>query len=274
MLGGAAAGGHVVAHGHREASGDDGGVEVGRRRHPRRRDSRGLAAEQHSVPPRSPRHRAGSSAASSGLTRISGPASCSIWTVRLHAGPVAISSRCGEPTRKKWNVPVCTPTDMRSRTLTPGSSMRPTSRRDRRIHTADRQANASWSSPWKSSRGVAAELDQAAPVRVRDREQVRETSLDRLRDLLSAFLALLGEALRQLGEPRDVDEHDGAVDGPRASLGVLGELAQQQPRHVGGRGSASVVEVGGGRPRRDDTCTGVPATPVRPSRRLPTGRRR
>ena len=191
---------------------------------------------------------------------------CSIWTVRL-AGPLR-SARCEEPTRKKWNVPVCTPTDMRSRTLTPGSSMRPTSRRDRRIHTADRQANASWSSPWKSSRRASPNLIRTAPVRICDREQVRETSLDRLRDLLGAFLALLGEALRQLGEPRDVDEHDGAVDGP--AVGVLGELAQQQPRHEVA-GSASVVEVGGGTATtRRYGVHGSPRHPVRPS--LPASR--
>ena len=47
-----------------------------------------------------------------------------------------ISSRCVSPTRKKWNVPLCNPTDIRSVTLPAVVSMAPMSLRAFRIPTA------------------------------------------------------------------------------------------------------------------------------------------
>jgi hypothetical protein len=125
--------------------------------------------------------------------------------------------------------------------------------------------------PEQQQQRVAAELDQAAAVRVRDRQQVGEARLDRLRDLLRPLLAVLGEALGQLGEPRDVDEHDRAVDRPATPVRPLGEVVQQQPRHVGEDG----VGVGGGTGRRDAhgrtirvrRRSGHPAPPRRAERR-------
>ena len=65
----------------------------------------------------------------------------SISTVRVAAGPATMSSLWEPPTTKKWYVPVCMPTDMRRRTVPPAVvSMTPTSRRVRRIQTAERAA--------------------------------------------------------------------------------------------------------------------------------------
>jgi hypothetical protein len=70
--------------------------------------------------------------------------------VTVADGPVTMSSLCESPTRKKWNVPLCTPTDIFRPTLPPEVSIRPISRRARRMSTAARQALAGWSSPVNS----------------------------------------------------------------------------------------------------------------------------
>ena len=80
-----------------------------------------------------------------GLMTIS-PASAvpSMVTVVLAAGPVTMSSRWEAPTRKKWNRPLWTPTDIRRDTFCPRTVNLPTTRRARRMSTAARQARASW----------------------------------------------------------------------------------------------------------------------------------
>ena len=101
----------------------------------------------------SPRTRCGSAAAVDLLTRIS-PATAvpSIVTVSVAAGPVTISSRCEFPTRKKENVPLWMPTDIRRFAFTPSDSSRPISRSVRRMPTAARHAFAGCSSPVNSMR--------------------------------------------------------------------------------------------------------------------------
>ena len=73
--------------------------------------------------------------------------------VSLAAGPLTSSSRwcAGSPTKKKWKVPLWTPTDIRSVTRPALVSSRPISRILARIRCAARQARAAWSGPSKSS---------------------------------------------------------------------------------------------------------------------------
>ena len=99
-----------------------------------------------------PRTSGGSASAVERLTRIS-PASAvfSINTVWLAAGPVTISSRWEEPTRKRWKTPLLTPTDIRSVTRPAEVSIRPIERSSLRIPNAARVARTAWSSSAKKS---------------------------------------------------------------------------------------------------------------------------
>ncbi len=113
----------------------------------------GARASSLPAPSGGPSTRSGRAAAASALARIS-PALAvfSISTVRVAAGPATMSSLFELPTTKKWYVPVCMPTDMRSRTVPPAVvSIVPTSRRVRRIHTAERAARSRCPSPENQS---------------------------------------------------------------------------------------------------------------------------
>ncbi len=90
------------------------------------------------------------------LTRIS-PATAvpSIVTISLAAGPVTTSSRWEDPTKKNRNVPLCTPTDIRSVILPAELSIAPISRSVRRMPTAARAPFAGWSSPVNSSNSAS-----------------------------------------------------------------------------------------------------------------------
>ena len=110
---------------------------------------------------------------------------------------------------------------------------------------------------------VAAELDEAAVVGVGDRQQVGEAGLDRVRDLLGALLPHLRELLGQLREAGDVDEDDGALRRPPRRFGILGEVAQQDPGHVGRGGGLAArlrldlryhARLTSRRPRSSRTC--------------------
>jgi hypothetical protein len=57
---------------------------------------------------------------------------------------------------------------------------------------------------------IAAELEQAAAVLVRDPQELGERRVDHVRELLRAGLALLGESLRHRSEAREVDERERA----------------------------------------------------------------
>jgi hypothetical protein len=67
--------------------------------------------------------------------------------------------------------------------------------------------------------GVAAPLDDARSVVVRDREQLGERLVEDVVHLLGADLALLRQPLRQAREAGDVDEGERAVDLPVAEIG-------------------------------------------------------
>jgi hypothetical protein len=95
----------------------------------------------------------GRAAAVSRLTRISPAVAVdSMSTVRLAAGPVTMNSRCDSPTRKKWKVPLFTPTDIRRTTLPAVVSRRPTLRSVARIPWAAVAALAACPTPENQTR--------------------------------------------------------------------------------------------------------------------------
>ena len=91
---------------------------------------------------------------------------------------------------------------------------------------------------------VAAELEDVAPVPLGDADQVVEDRGDPLDELLGACLAVDGEALRERGEPRDVDRDERAVDDAcsRAWWALFAETPDQarQIRLQGGAGRRCV----------------------------------
>ena len=101
---------------------------------------------------------------------------------------------------------------------------------------------------------VAAELQQAAAVRVGDREQRGERGLDRLADPLRALRAEPGEPLGQLREAADVGEDQRARQHRDVRSGRLGQCPERDPRHVRlkrARGIRSARHDHGGRLRQD-----------------------
>ncbi len=172
-------------------------------------------------------HAAGGRAeAVASLTTIS-PASAvpSMVTVVVAAGPVTMSSRWDSPTRKKWNRPLWTPTDIRSCTFWPRTVSRPTVRSARRISTAARQARACVCLSGEVEQlGVAAELEEPPPVGHGDVEERDEAGADGGGELLGPDLPVFGEALGELGEAGDVDEGDGALE-----LAVTGLRLSRHP---------------------------------------------
>ncbi len=86
--------------------------------------------------------------------------------------------------------------------------------------------------PEEEEQGVAAELQQLAAAGCRDGEHRPEHPVERLDDLLGADPALPGEPLGECGEPRDVREHQGAVDGAVQCAGDLVVPDQRQGRDV------------------------------------------
>ncbi len=76
-------------------------------------------------------------------------AAASIATTELAPDPVTRNSRWDSPTRKKLNMPLWTPTDMRSDTFCPSTVSRPTTRSARRIAMAALHARAWCAGPEK-----------------------------------------------------------------------------------------------------------------------------
>src|SRR5206468_649965 len=80
---------------------------------------------------------------------------------------------------------------------------------------------------------VSAELQKSATVLVRDGKQPSEGRVQDLGDFLGTDLALLGQALGQLGEPRDVDENEGALDRAGRRVRRFSLPVGKQTRNVG-----------------------------------------
>ena len=85
----------------------------------------------------------------------------------------------------------------------------------------------------EQEQGVTAELQQAAAVLIRDGEKPRERRVEDFRDFLGPDLPLPGQALRQLGETRDIDEDKGAFDRSSSLTRRLTLPICQQARDVG-----------------------------------------
>ena len=83
---------------------------------------------------------------------------------------------------------------------------------------------------------VAAELQQAAAVRVGDLEQRGERAADRVADLLGALGADAGQPLGEPREARHVGEHQRARQRPHRGRRVVRELPDHRAREVGRQG--------------------------------------
>ena len=82
----------------------------------------------------------------------------------------------------------------------------------------------------QEQQGVAAELEQPAPVGVRDVEEGRERRVHDVRDFFRARLAEVRELLRHRREPGDVDECDRRVELARQAVGLVAQPLERQPR--------------------------------------------
>ncbi len=144
-----------------------------------------------------------------------------------------MSSRCDSPTRKKWNEPLFTPTDIRRTTLPAVVSSRPTLR-ERRPHPVGGGGGPRGMPGAREpeQQRVAAELQQAAVLAVGDGEQPGEDGAEDLGDLLGAHLAVAGQALGHLREPGDVDEDHRPLERSEREVRLFGEPADQQPGSV------------------------------------------
>ena len=80
--------------------------------------------------------------------------------------------------------------------------------------------------------GVAAPLDHPGAELVCAREALGETLVEDLVHLLGPDLASAGEPLRQVGEARDVDERERALDPPVDALGRLSDPLDDETRDV------------------------------------------
>ena len=144
------------------------------------------------------------------------------------------SSRCESPTRKKWNVPLWMPIDIRSATLPADVSMGPMSRSAFRMPTAARAPLAGWSSSEKKSSSASPpNFTSPPPCTVGDGQEASEDRTDDIGDLLGPDLPLPGEALGHLREPGDVDEHDRALQRSQHGAGRLRQPADQEVGQVG-----------------------------------------
>ena len=159
----------------------------------------------------------------------------SIPVTAVAAGPVTISSRCdGPPAKMRWTSPECMPCDIRSVTLpaevcSAPSELQPAAHAERGAAGALDVVGA----VEEQQQRVAAELQQAAVVAVGLREQLGEGRAEHVDQLLGALAAALGEALRELGEAGDVGEEQRSVEHPRACLGRLEEVPEDDVGHIG-----------------------------------------
>ena len=81
---------------------------------------------------------------------------------------------------------------------------------------------------------VSAELEEAATVRVRNREHRFEHVADRIGDLLGSDPASFGERFGQLREAGNIDESRRAFAGPRPLVRVGRQMLDEQSRHIRG----------------------------------------
>ena len=80
--------------------------------------------------------------------------------------------------------------------------------------------------------GVAAELEQAAAVFVRDQQDGFEAPADRLGDLFGALAPASCKALGETGEAGDVEQRRGAFGDPPSSVGSVDQMLLKNARYV------------------------------------------
>ena len=178
-----------------------------------------------------------SSAAVSSLTSTwPAFASSSSSAVRLAAGPLTTSSRCsaGSPTRKKWKVPLCRPTDILQLHPPADDWARPAVRSSvAHVHRgADRPGGVVGAAEQQQD-GVATPLHQVAPLAPRVGQQRAEDGMEDVAQLLRADRPLPGQPPREGGEPGDVDEGHRALDGAGSLVGMVPQPLDGQVRDVG-----------------------------------------
>ena len=165
----------------------------------------------------------------------------SMVTVVLAAGPVTMSSRWEAPTRKKWNRPLWTPTDIRRDTFCP-RTVKPSDHPQVAPHVDGGPTGPGLVglAREQEQQGVAAELEEASPVGHGDVQQGHEAGPDGGCQLFGAHLPVLGQTFGEFGEAGDVDEGHRAQDLPRPHLGRVVEPVDGQPGKVGREGMPSV----------------------------------
>ena len=114
----------------------------------------------------------------------------------------------------------------------PGRRSRPADRPKRPAHLERRPSSPACVllAVVEQQQRVAAELEEAAALRVGNAEERRERGIHHLGDLLGPCSAEARETLRHGGEARDVDECEGSLDLAPRCLGLVAEPLQRQPR--------------------------------------------
>ena len=117
-------------------------------------------------------------------------------TVRVADGPLIRSSRCDSPTRKNWNLPEWSPACIFSWTAPAEVRGRPIARSVRRISNAARAARPRVIVALvQEQQRIAPELEEAASLRVCDRQKGGEGCIHDLGDLFGSGATLARELL-------------------------------------------------------------------------------
>ena len=193
----------------------------------------GAVREQHGARRGSrPSRRSSKRRAVGALSAISPAcATASVSTQAVASAPATISSRWMPPTRKKWNSPLWTPIETRSRTG-PAEVERRRMPVERLLHPHGRRACAQGVvlAPEEQQDGVAAELQQVGVVGVGAPDQLREGGVDHAGYLLGALPAALRERLGEVGEAGDVGEDERPLEALRTRRRRVAQPVDREAR--------------------------------------------
>ena len=207
-------------------------------------------AERSRCPPAlaGPRQPGGNAAAAALLRRMSPAAAAfSIRVTSVVAAPVTSSWRWEPPTTKRWNSPLCTPTDIRSPRTGPPLADRAATRSSWRIVIALLQARTACASPSNSSSSASPPNLSSEPPFVYATRSSRSKQLPMASASCSAPSRPPRRARHseQLREARDVHEHDGRVKRVDRRFGRLGQVPQQHTGDVRVEAAGAVRAAGG-----------------------------
>ena len=134
----------------------------------------------------------------------------------------------------------------------PGRRSRPTDRPKRPPHLESRPSGPACVllAVVEEQQRVAAELEEAATLRVGDAEERRERGVHHLGDLLGPRSSEAREALRHRGEAGDVDECERALDLAPRCRGLVSKPFQRQSGDEGDEVGRRLEESAVGRGRR------------------------